>query len=255
MRADEALLRQAIAGEVRPRRGPAHDRRPRRPPGRDRRRRLPVRLSVRPRPLEARRRPQRLGRRADGSPPARCGVARGRGARARRQPLQVPRGRGRPVDRRPARPPPRLRQQRPLLAGPRQRRRTSSAGTGSAAPASAARPGGLRPGGRRLHPRPLRPRRPEPLRSRGALRLLEAAGERPTRPAGGRHRPTPGRASTSTPTSPTSSRSSAQDEVGGQAAAYAELIDGVIRPRMEAAYGAAEVVGTMGSSLGGLSRW
>jgi predicted alpha/beta superfamily hydrolase len=43
-----------------------------------------------------------------------------------------------------------------------------------------------------------------------------------------------------------------QDEIGGQAAAYAELLETVIRPRMEAAYGAAPVVGTMGSSLGGL---
>ncbi len=42
------------------------------------------------------------------------------------------------------------------------------------------------------------------------------------------------------------------NEGGGQAAAYAELVDTIIRPRMEAAYGAAEVVGTMGSSLGGL---
>ena len=40
--------------------------------------------------------------------------------------------------------------------------------------------------------------------------------------------------------------------VGGQGPAYAELVDTVIRPRMEAAYGAAAVVGTMGSSLGGL---
>lgn len=43
-----------------------------------------------------------------------------------------------------------------------------------------------------------------------------------------------------------------KDPIGGEAGAYAELVDGVIRPRMEAAYGAAEVVGTMGSSLGGL---
>lgn len=43
-----------------------------------------------------------------------------------------------------------------------------------------------------------------------------------------------------------------QDPIGGQAAAYAELVDGIIRPRMEAAYGEAAVVGTMGSSLGGL---
>lgn len=42
------------------------------------------------------------------------------------------------------------------------------------------------------------------------------------------------------------------DMIGGQAEAYAELVDGVIRPRMEAAYGEAAVVGTMGSSLGGL---
>ncbi len=42
------------------------------------------------------------------------------------------------------------------------------------------------------------------------------------------------------------------NEGGGQAAAYAELVDTIIRPRMEAAYGEAEVVGTMGSSLGGL---
>ena len=40
--------------------------------------------------------------------------------------------------------------------------------------------------------------------------------------------------------------------VGGQGPAYAELVDTVIRPRMEAAYGDAVVVGTMGSSLGGL---
>lgn len=40
--------------------------------------------------------------------------------------------------------------------------------------------------------------------------------------------------------------------VGGAGAAYAELVEAVIRPRMEAAYGPAEVVGTMGSSLGGL---
>lgn len=39
---------------------------------------------------------------------------------------------------------------------------------------------------------------------------------------------------------------------GGKGAAYAQLVDAVIRPRMEAAYGPAEVVGTMGSSLGGL---
>jgi len=42
------------------------------------------------------------------------------------------------------------------------------------------------------------------------------------------------------------------DEIGGQGEAYADFIDGVVRPRMEAAYGPAEVVGTMGSSLGGL---
>lgn len=42
------------------------------------------------------------------------------------------------------------------------------------------------------------------------------------------------------------------DEVGGFADAYAELVETTIRPRMEAAYGAGEVVGTMGSSLGGL---
>ncbi len=41
-------------------------------------------------------------------------------------------------------------------------------------------------------------------------------------------------------------------EVGGLGEAYADFIDGVVRPRMEAAYGPAEVVGTMGSSLGGL---
>ncbi len=41
-------------------------------------------------------------------------------------------------------------------------------------------------------------------------------------------------------------------EVGGKGAAYAELVDTIIRPRMEAAYGDAAVVGTMGSSLGGL---
>lgn len=40
--------------------------------------------------------------------------------------------------------------------------------------------------------------------------------------------------------------------VGGEGEAYAELVDAVIRPRMEAAYGPAAVVGTMGSSLGGL---
>jgi len=42
------------------------------------------------------------------------------------------------------------------------------------------------------------------------------------------------------------------DEIGGQGLAYADFIDGVVRPRMEAAYGPAQVVGTMGSSLGGL---
>lgn len=40
--------------------------------------------------------------------------------------------------------------------------------------------------------------------------------------------------------------------IGGEGAAYAELVDTVIRPRMEDAYGPADVVGTMGSSLGGL---
>lgn len=40
--------------------------------------------------------------------------------------------------------------------------------------------------------------------------------------------------------------------IGGAGAAYAELVETVIRPRMEAAYGPASVVGTMGSSLGGL---
>lgn len=40
--------------------------------------------------------------------------------------------------------------------------------------------------------------------------------------------------------------------IGGKGEAYADLVDTVIRPRMEAAYGAAAVVGTMGSSLGGL---
>jgi len=39
---------------------------------------------------------------------------------------------------------------------------------------------------------------------------------------------------------------------GGEGDAYADLVEGVIRPRMEAAYGEAAVVGTMGSSLGGL---
>ena len=42
------------------------------------------------------------------------------------------------------------------------------------------------------------------------------------------------------------------NEGGGLAADYAMLVDGVIRPQMEDAYGPAEVVGTMGSSLGGL---
>lgn len=40
--------------------------------------------------------------------------------------------------------------------------------------------------------------------------------------------------------------------IGGEGAQYAALIDEVIRPRMEDEYGPAEVVGTMGSSLGGL---
>ncbi len=39
---------------------------------------------------------------------------------------------------------------------------------------------------------------------------------------------------------------------GGDGPLYAELVDSVIRPRMEAAYGPAQVTGTMGSSLGGL---
>jgi len=43
-----------------------------------------------------------------------------------------------------------------------------------------------------------------------------------------------------------------KDPVGGLGAAYADFIEGVVRPRMEAAYGPAEVVGTMGSSLGGV---
>lgn len=43
-----------------------------------------------------------------------------------------------------------------------------------------------------------------------------------------------------------------QDPIGGQGEAYADLVEHTIRPRMEAAYGPAEVVGTMGSSLGGL---
>lgn len=43
-----------------------------------------------------------------------------------------------------------------------------------------------------------------------------------------------------------------KDPIGGEGEAYADFIDGVVRPRMEAAYGEAEVVGTMGSSLGGL---
>jgi len=42
------------------------------------------------------------------------------------------------------------------------------------------------------------------------------------------------------------------DEIGGQGEAYADFVDGVVRPRMEVAYGPAAVVGTMGSSLGGL---
>ncbi len=41
-------------------------------------------------------------------------------------------------------------------------------------------------------------------------------------------------------------------DIGGQAEVYADLVDTVIRPRMEAVYGEAPVVGTMGSSLGGL---
>jgi hypothetical protein len=40
--------------------------------------------------------------------------------------------------------------------------------------------------------------------------------------------------------------------IGGKAAQYAALIDEVIRPRMEAEYGAVDINGTMGSSLGGL---
>lgn len=40
--------------------------------------------------------------------------------------------------------------------------------------------------------------------------------------------------------------------IGGLGDDYADYVDGTVRPRMEAAYGAAEVVGTMGSSLGGL---
>ncbi|MFZ6177669.1 alpha/beta hydrolase [Nannocystis pusilla] len=40
--------------------------------------------------------------------------------------------------------------------------------------------------------------------------------------------------------------------IGGDGELYAELVEMVIRPRMEAAYHPAEVVGTMGSSLGGL---
>lgn len=39
---------------------------------------------------------------------------------------------------------------------------------------------------------------------------------------------------------------------GGEGAAYARLVEETIRPAMEAAYGEPEVVGTMGSSLGGL---
>lgn len=40
--------------------------------------------------------------------------------------------------------------------------------------------------------------------------------------------------------------------IGGKAAQYAALIDEVIRPRMEAAYGPVDITGLMGSSLGGL---
>ncbi|MBL9100335.1 MAG: hypothetical protein JNL82_05225 [Myxococcales bacterium] len=40
--------------------------------------------------------------------------------------------------------------------------------------------------------------------------------------------------------------------LGGQGDQYADFVENTVRPRMEAAYGAAEVVGTMGSSLGGL---
>jgi pimeloyl-ACP methyl ester carboxylesterase len=40
--------------------------------------------------------------------------------------------------------------------------------------------------------------------------------------------------------------------IGGKAAQYAALLDEVIRPRMEAEYGAVDITGTMGSSLGGL---
>lgn len=43
-----------------------------------------------------------------------------------------------------------------------------------------------------------------------------------------------------------------QGPLGGKGDAYADLVETVIRPRMEAAYGPADVVGTMGSSLGGL---
>lgn len=43
-----------------------------------------------------------------------------------------------------------------------------------------------------------------------------------------------------------------QQVIGGDGPAYAMLVDEVIRPRMEATYGVAPVVGTMGSSLGGL---
>lgn len=41
-------------------------------------------------------------------------------------------------------------------------------------------------------------------------------------------------------------------EIGGDGLAYAELVDTIIRPRMEAAYGEPARVATMGSSLGGL---
>lgn len=42
------------------------------------------------------------------------------------------------------------------------------------------------------------------------------------------------------------------DVYGGDAEAYAQLVEEVVRPTMEAAYGPATVTGTMGSSLGGL---
>lgn len=42
------------------------------------------------------------------------------------------------------------------------------------------------------------------------------------------------------------------EELGGLAPAYAAFLEGVVRPRMEAAYGEPLVRGTMGSSLGGL---